>query len=106
MKLPKKFKENWINALTSGEYQQVTCCLCDEFGFCAIGVACSVAGVPEEKLMKAPNINKDLIVEYNLPFNDSTDELVDTIIELNDNECLQFNQIASFIRENVEVIDD
>tara|TARA_R100001443_G_scaffold482_10_gene1951 strand:- start:8167 stop:8487 length:321 start_codon:yes stop_codon:yes gene_type:complete len=106
MKLPKKFKENWIDGLTSGKYQQITDCLCDEFGFCAIGVACSVAGVPEEKLMKTPNINKDLIVEYNLPFNDCTDELVDTIIELNDHEYLQFNQIASFIKEHVEAIDE
>jgi hypothetical protein len=104
--LPKKFKENWVNALTSGEYQQITDILCDEFGFCAVGVACRATGIPEEALMKRANIDTDWIIEYNLPFSSDTDELLDTIIDLNDHEYLDFNQIASFIDENVEAEDE
>ncbi len=105
-KLPKKFKENWVNALTSGEYQQTTHTLCDEYGFCAIGVACRAAGVPEEQLMGKTNVNSDMVENYNLPLDiqDPENELLDTIIELNDNENLTFNQIASFIDENVEEV--
>ena len=102
MTLPKKFKENWINALTSGEYQQITDTLCDEFGFCAVGVACNAAGVPEETLMNQSNVGNDLITEYNLPFSSYKDDLLDVIIDLNDHENLDFNKIASFIDENVE----
>tara|TARA_R100001443_G_scaffold55066_1_gene66381 strand:+ start:251 stop:607 length:357 start_codon:yes stop_codon:yes gene_type:complete len=105
MTLPKKFKENWINALTSGEYQQIQNSLCDEFGFCAIGVACNVAGIPEETLMNTENVNNDWIIEYNLPFIlNKKNDLLDIIIDLNDSEYLDFNQIASFIDKNVEAI--
>lgn len=106
MNLPREFKEKWVNALVSGKYQQIDQVLCDEYGFCAIGVALVAAGnVPPSELVDVPNINKDMINTYNLPFISDCDPILDWIIELNDNEGQDFNQIAEFIEQEVDGID-
>jgi|TARA_R100001594_G_scaffold73289_1_gene107841 hypothetical protein len=107
MTLPKEFKEKWINALVSGKYQQITDNLCDEYGFCAIGVALVAAGnVPINKIENVPNIDENLIKGYNLPFVSTSDEILDWAIELNDNEGYTFHEIADFIENNVDGIDN
>ena len=102
MHLPQEFRKKWINALASGKYQQTDQVLCDEYGFCAIGVGLVAAGVPIDKIKDVPNINKDLINDYNLPFISDCDEILDCIIELNDNCDKSFQDIAEWIENNVD----
>ena len=106
MHLPQEFRKKWINALESKKYQQTTEVLCDEYGFCAIGVALIAAGnVPIDRIKDVSNINKDLINDYNLPFISDCDEILDCIIELNDTEKNTFEEIADWIEDNVDSID-
>jgi len=43
LKLPKKFKEKWLNALRGGEYPQGKDNLLDDEGnYCCLGVGCDV----------------------------------------------------------------
>lgn len=52
-KLPKRFKEKWIKALRSGKYKQTDGALYDkkEDGYCCLGVAGSICGVPDKTLI-------------------------------------------------------
>ena len=106
MHLPQEFRRKWINALESGKYQQTDEVLCDEYGFCAIGVGLVAAGnVPIDKIYDVSNINKKLINDYNLPFISDCDEILDCIIDLNDTERNTFEEIADWIENNVDSID-
>ena len=43
-----KWQKKWLEALESGEYKKTKNALCDGNGFCCLGVACEVMGVPAE----------------------------------------------------------
>lgn len=47
-----EFKQKWIAALLSGDYEQTTGCLRNENGFCCLGVACDVEDSSGWNLMK------------------------------------------------------
>jgi len=102
-RLPKKFRTDWIHALKGGKYEQTQGALCDisdaNSSYCALGVACKVLGYADEDLdgilgFSSEDIWKD--IPNNLR---DRDELTGMIVEMNDDECLDFNRIADWIRE-------
>lgn len=44
-KLRKEFVTKWVEALRSGEYDQINSSLYDGEGYCCLGVACVVEGI-------------------------------------------------------------
>ena len=99
--LPEKFRDDWIRALKSGKYEQTQGALCDisdaNSSYCALGVACKVLGYADEDL--------DGLLGFQDTWDDipnnlrDRDELTGMIVEMNDDECLDFNRIADWIRE-------
>lgn len=51
-KLPKAFKKKWVAALRSGKYNQGASLLynSNNNGYCCLGVACAILGIPDESL--------------------------------------------------------
>ena len=45
----KEIKTKWLEALRSGEYEQVQCRLHTNRGYCCLGVLCDILGVKWEK---------------------------------------------------------
>lgn len=101
-KLPPEFKEKWIAALRSGEYNQASRCLFDGDGYCCLGVACSIIGSAKSDLMNrswvrdfmAPDIPKQLI-------GDRANLVVKVLSEMNDQGDMAFPEIADWIDANL-----
>lgn len=109
----------WANALKSGEYEQTTGTLRDKFGYCCLGVACQIAidnGCTvkvEQEVGEGDNCYHYDESEGNLPLSvikwyglEGEDPILKHIngedisaVDLNDNHCLNFNQIADAIHE-------
>jgi hypothetical protein len=49
-KLPKEFTLKWLKALRSGYYNQSTGYLCNDVGYCCLGVACMLNGAKREDI--------------------------------------------------------
>ena len=96
--LPKEFATKWVKALRSGEYGQTRGEYYSEpFNcYCALGVSFKVIGVQPAQ-WDAP------ISDIRWPLLDDMD-LKQIIIELNDDRCLTFPEIADWIEANVEFI--
>lgn len=100
-KLPKEYKEKWIEGLKKG-YEQSCHMLhnSDNGGYCAIGVAlvhCS--NIHPHEIRDVPNLNELLMEKYKVPIKM---DLCDMIMELNDNDQKEFHEIAEWIESNVE----
>jgi hypothetical protein len=105
MKINIKKLKTWITALRSGNYNQGKGRLQSEYGYCCLGVACSVL-IPEDKQEfnsadflhgrmpdnqpNAPQWLKDIDNDFGI----KTDR---TLAELNDNDGLSFNEIADVL---------
>lgn len=50
-------QEAWLTALESGEYEQARGLLFDGNGFCCIGVACKISGLPIDEDNRFPDDN-------------------------------------------------
>lgn len=106
-KLPADFKEKWIKALRSGEYEQSTGFLYNpaQGGYCCLGVACNISGIPKEKLVSVGDIwslnkilNEDLTgIPDILKEENETGSLVFQLIQMNDTSGMSFGQIADWI---------
>jgi len=126
--LPKNFKEEWIKALKSGNYTQGAGALRrnpkhshpdSKTEYCCLGVACSVAGVPEEyisgewieqqyefekyRYSKVPEI---------LHGGSDDNELVEVLSTMNDTHTrdtsehkFSFTDIADWIDDNIEGVE-
>jgi len=127
--LPKNFKEEWVKALKSGNYTQGAGALRREMDnttnpgstpeYCCLGVACSVAGVPEEyisgewieqqyefekyRYSKVPEI---------LHGGSDDNELVEVLSTMNDTHTrdtsehkFSFTDIADWIDDNIEGVE-
>ena len=110
-RLPKAFAEKWIEALRSGEYSQGWRRLHKtNGGFCCLGVACVIQGIPVDKLLYKSVINSDVIgyeyVPKELIGDIRENDLVTQLTRLNDDGQHDFNQIASWIEENVEFYEE
>ncbi|MGZ4851062.1 MAG: hypothetical protein ACXV2C_06765 [Candidatus Bathyarchaeia archaeon] len=116
--MDKIVKTKWAHALRSGEYPQVAGVLYDasSAGYCCLGVLCKVVGAEFEK-HKVPdhgNMLRPVLGDKNLA--DSVDDTLDvrfletigmtdhqqrTLIGLNDDDRLNFNEIADFIESTL-----
>jgi len=113
-KLPKKFKEKWLKALRSGEYDQTTGQLCKDEAYCCIGIAGKVQGI-SDNVLKGKGLFND---SFSFPRFDRIQRLIPNILigKVNDNVILtrlvnmndgigmkkqSFKQIANWIETNL-----
>lgn len=103
--LNKKFKAKWLNALRSGKYAQTTETLMDNNGFCCLGVACAVAGIPlkqiedvgvpselsEKNQMKLPPFFRN--PDYSK--GKDCEKVINECTQMNDTKKMTFKQIAA-----------
>ena len=125
--LPKEFKEAWIKALKGGNYVQGAGTLRknpkynhpdSKETYCCLGVACAVAGVPEEYI-SGEWINYIGGYEYDavpeiLHGGSDENELVDALSCMNDSyrddsksseeHKFSFEDIADWIDDNIKAI--
>ena len=124
--LPKKFKEAWIKALKSGNYVQGAGSLrknpthstpnCKPT-YCCLGVACSIAGVPEEYITDEWIDDFEDMSEYDvvpeaLHGTSDENELVHALSTMNDEyddsqyekHKFSFTDIADWIDDNIKAI--
>ena len=121
--LPKEFKEEWIKALKSGNYRQGAGALRREMDnttnpsstpeYCCLGVACSVAGVPEEYITGewidyVDGYEYDVVPEVLHGVADEN-QLVATLSCMNDTHTadttehkFSFEDIADWIGDNIK----
>jgi hypothetical protein len=102
-KLPIEFKQKWVEALRSGEYEQGSDALYKGGKYCCLGVACVVAGIPKETIEGESYISwyaKDI---PGVIRGDTQNEIVRKLSFMNDgNEQEQvrkhsFDEIADYI---------
>jgi hypothetical protein len=112
-KLPKEFKKKWVDALMSWKYNQTDGTLCNEHGYCCLGVACVVAGIDKNILFqtdlipgkgykehyekKFESVPKILRGGNDRHFNDSGD-ILHELTSMND-KYVPFEVIAGVINE-------
>ena len=121
--LPREFKEAWIKALKSGNYTQGAGALrreneqlIDKPEYCCLGVACSVAGVPEEYI-SGEWIETDYSFEMDqysevpevIHGGSDDNELVSVLSTMNDTHTadtsehkFSFEDIADWIDDNIK----
>ncbi len=109
-KLPSVFKSKWLKALRSDKFEQAT----SEFynkhneSYCCLAVACAVQH-PKLPLRDGGTICKS---SFSIPISKvkvpkiikgtcESNKLVDKLVDLNDNEGLNFRQIANWISKNL-----
>ena len=117
--LPKKFKEEWIKALKSGNYVQGAGSLREDRDgttYCCLGVACEVAGVPQEYITGEWIAEIEAHVDYSyetvpLVLHGESDgnELVEALSCMNDTHTadttehkFSFEDIADWIDDNIK----
>lgn len=121
--LPREFKEAWIKALKSGNYVQGSGSLRKEMDntdnpsstptYCCLGVACSVAGVPEEYITGEwidylDGYEYDVVPEVLHGVSDEN-QLVEALSCMNDTHTadttehkFSFEDIADWIDDNIK----
>ncbi len=110
-------QENWLVALESGQYKQGARALFDGRGYCCLGVACKVQGVPDDVIALKDVLSSDvtelLAVREKLKLYDavglfrhgfalpatSTSPPLESLANMND-FGRSFAEIAAFIRAN------
>ena len=135
-KLPVEFKQKWVAALRSEEYRQaigelVAATIKDEedeeleiveiHGYCCLGVACVISGIPEKRIVGEQLINGEVInllpegfPEILIGDNNGTNPLVMKLTRMNDGHSEfragelfkitkrhSFKEIADWIEENL-----
>lgn len=110
--LPKEFAEKWVKALRSGDYNQALGVLYSpsQCSYCCLGVAASIQGIAKTSLQDNGELadlmghEEDCILEsFSIPQQLIHGDLVKHLIILNDNEFLNFREIANW-EQNVEFI--
>lgn len=106
-KLPREFKRKWIKALTSGKYKQAQEYLRYGNGYCCLGVACKIVGIPSNELL-----NRGLPPESPDEFEEkagfdrvpeclrSGRRIARKLAQMND-KGISFKEIAQWIRKNL-----
>jgi len=107
-KLPKRFKEKWLIALRSGEYNKGRYSLSRNKEYCCLGVACHIQGVSDERMVGMAGIP-----EHDFPKSiprvlkcGNEEKAVGKLMNLNDDvgrngRTLSFKQIANWIEKNL-----
>ena len=117
-KLPADFKKGWVDALKGGEYEQVDGSFYVEgCGYCAIGVAMVECLNVDKYLLDCMSTLDNVCEKHEIPYDDikipwrygssdrpieTTTDLEEVMMEMNDGEGYSFNEIAEWIEENVE----
>lgn len=112
-----KWKQPWIDALESGEYQQAQTVLHDGTGYCCLGVLCRVAGATFRKANEPdtyePTRINGLIMNDGHLLSDNALSMFgldgdqqSVLVGLNDGNDgrdppKSFKEIAAYIRENL-----
>lgn len=113
VKLPKAFKNKWIKALRSGDYQQCGGKLYNGEGYCCLGVACKILH-PKIKLEGKGVISKKelgnsyknikvpkLLHGYGNMNNVEGNLVVNKLAGMNDSGKYSFKRIATWIEKNL-----
>lgn len=112
-----KLQKEWLKALRSGRYKQIQNELCNvrTGGYCCLGVAGRVCGIPKAKLVGVGDLGDHDYLEVaqtKLRLRDSSGQLANPyevsckvythLTVLNDKAKLSFKEIADYIEENPE----
>ena len=113
-----KLQKEWVKALRSGRYKQTTGVLCNlnTGGYCCLGVAGRVCGIPKAKLTGIGDLgDRDYleVAKKKLRLRDSSGRLLKPhevspynvythLTGLNDNAKLSFKEIADLIEKDPE----
>ena len=110
-KLPKSFKDKWVKALTSGEYEQATGELVSpDGGYCCLGVAGKVCGLEDEDMVHEGNIVWEHVEKANdggngnradvlgLTMLYTNEQLQDKLANFNDDAGWSFKRIAGYVQ--------
>lgn len=115
--MKNELKKRWISALRSGKYKQTSEYLCDDRGWCCLGVLCDLVDssrwseVDEDEHTYARSYRFDYnTIEREFP---DYDWLNDIGLDLNiarylaasNDEGESFNTLADFIEESVHAVD-
>lgn len=98
IKLPKKFKEKWVNALLSGDFTQGHYNLKkgkgEDIQYCCMGVLCEISGESyRNSKSENPLINKKFVPES---LRDNK-KIQRKLAYMNDEEMRSFKYIANYI---------
>lgn len=116
-KLPPRFKERWLEALRSGDYPKTTGKLCRSdyddtsngtypVGFCCLGVAGRIQGIPENQLSDYGFLDEPIIEIANkrkkqIPrVLQETNPVTEYLATLND-ESPTFKKVIRWIDKNL-----
>ena len=113
--MKKELKDNWVKALRSGEYKQGRGQLCMDEKYCCLGVLCEVYGLTgrleglnnnERSYLMPGGVEGDYRQIYSIP--DTSVFGLDrsiacTLVNMNDDQCRNFTEIAEYIEDHVEV---
>jgi len=111
---PAEFMKNWINGLKSGDYNQNT--ETAEFyridydsndydkSYCALGVALKANDIP----IKDSDTNFNKLTELLVPLSNekTVSKFFSEVYRRNDTEKLKFSEIAEWLEQNVELVDE
>jgi hypothetical protein len=113
-----KLQKEWVKALRSGRYKQTTGVLCklDSGGYCCLGVAARVCGIPKAKIVGIHDLgDRDYLeaAKTKLRLRDGSGRLSKAhqvspynvythLTGLNDNANLSFKEIADLIEKDPE----
>lgn len=99
----KEFGEKWLGALRSGDYTQTKSKLKDDCGYCCLGVACTINGIPDHVMYGSAYPKIDWLPQVmNV---EPIDEKELFLMVANKNDCnWSFPEIADWIEANVEFI--
>lgn len=114
--MKKELKERWIAALRSGDYSQSLGCLQDQYGWCCLGVLCNIVDgtqwVEYDGDDRSHEYNYDFgsVVVSDMPPSEWLEnhglpyDVAKHLAAQND-DGVQFVEIAKYIEENVDVDD-
>lgn len=104
-KLPKKFKAKWIAALRSGEYKQTKNTLCNDDGYCCLGIAGKLCGVSDNQMSNNWEFRQPIKglpkILVGSAASSSENKITHMLASLNDDHDKTFPEIADWIEENL-----
>ncbi len=101
--ITQETKDGWLKRLRSGKYKQGRGVLKRNDEYCCLGVLAELLRLPEAPSSRGD----DGVVEFEgrrtyLRHKHLCSDTQTYLVELNDDECLAFSEIADWIEENVE----
>ena len=104
-KLPKKFKQRWVNALRSGKYMQGAYRLKTSSNhYCCLGVAADICKISDRVLKKKTMLDLKMLSKVKVPSYKSGFKIltnnkaaINKLIDMNDNKYRSFKYIAAYI---------